>query len=688
MMSNCFEVTHGAPLPLGSTVQNNGVNFALYAPNASQAFVCLFDKSGHTEILKIAMNINEGGVWSIHVAPLSTGALYGFRVDGEYNHEKGMLFNEHKLLIDPYAKDLFNEFTWSERHYGQMPIGTKSMVNNAIDMPKSKVTTPVAYTNNKPQHSWANTVIYECHVKGATCRHPDIPKTQQGTFLGLSHPRFIEHLKSLGVTAIELLPVHAFISEQFLITKGLQNYWGYNSINFFTPHKDYLVNDDINEFKQMVSELHRANIEVILDVVYNHTAEGGSDGPILSLRGFDNLTYYRTINGQPNVYINDTGCGNTLNIDHPKTLQLVLDSLRYWVEVMGVDGFRFDLATILGRLSTGFSASHTFLQTVAQDPVLNKVKLISEPWDIGPGGYQLGAFPAPWREWNDQYRDVIKRFWQSEKGIISDVAKRLHGSFDIFEHSNRGPLNSINFITSHDGFTLADLVSYEQKYNQANGENNQDGHSANYSFNCGVEGFSSDPEIMSLRLQQQKNFLLTLLLSKGVPMIASGSEMAHSQGGNNNAYCQNNRTSWLAWKDSQLNHCLIQFIDDALKIRRAHSAFKHSVFLDDIDERFTVKWFTEQGKKMDETHWHEDTRQFLMYSLLDKQNKHALLIILNASKQPVVCQLPQSPIIAPWTLVLSSVNNASSVVEDDATVNISAQSSWVFSANLEGDDYD
>ncbi|MDX1729330.1 MAG: glycogen debranching enzyme GlgX, partial [Pseudoalteromonas tetraodonis] len=389
-----------------------------------------------------------------------------------------------------------------------------------------------------------------------------------------------------------------------------------------------------------------------------------------------------------NVYINDTGCGNTLNIDHPKTLQLVLDSLRYWVEVMGVDGFRFDLATILARSNTGFSASHTFLQAIAQDPVLNKVKLISEPWDIGPGGYQLGAFPSPWREWNDQYRDVIKRFWQSEKGIISDVAKRLHGSFDIFEHSNRGPLNSINFITSHDGFTLADLVSYEQKHNQANGENNQDGHSANYSFNCGVEGFTSDSEVMSLRLQQQKNFLLTLLLSKGVPMIAAGSEMAHSQGGNNNAYCQNNRTSWLAWKDSQLNHSLIQFIDDALKIRRGHSAFKHSVFLDDIDERFTVKWFTEQGKKMDETHWHEDKRQFLMYSLLDKQNKHALLIILNASKQPVVCQLPQSPIIAPWTLVLSSVNNASSVIQEDATVNISAQSSWVFSANLEGDDYD
>jgi glycogen operon protein len=682
-MSNCFDVTHGQVEPLGSNVMANGVNFALFAPNATQAYVCLFDKSGHCEILKIAMNINEGGIWSIHIAPLSTGALYGFRVEGEYNPKQGCFFNENKLLIDPYAKDLFGEFTWSERHYGQMPIGTKSTVNNAIDIPKSKVASPSIYAHKKPNHLWSKTVIYECHVKGTTCRHPNIPKSLQGKFLGLSHPRFIEHLHSLGVTAVELLPVHAFISEQFLTAKGLQNYWGYNTLNFFTPHKDYLVNDDINEFKQMVSELHNAGIEVILDVVYNHTAEAGNDGPILSLRGLDNLAYYRTASDQVNVYINDTGCGNTINIDHPKTLQLVLDSLRYWVEVMGVDGFRFDLATILGRSKTGFSAAHTFLQVVAQDPVLNKVKLISEPWDIGPGGYQLGAFPPPWREWNDQYRDVIKRFWQSEAGIIATVAKRLHGSFDIFEHSQRGPLNSINFITSHDGFTLADLVSYEDKHNEANGEQNQDGHSANHSFNCGIEGFTNDPKIMALRLQQQKNFLLTLLLSKGVPMLSAGSEMAHSQGGNNNAYCQNNRTSWLAWKESQLKHSLTQFIDDALKIRRAHSAFKHSVFLDDIDERFTVKWFTEGGKTMTDAHWHENTRQFLMYSLLDKQNKHALLIIFNASTKVITCQLPPSPISAPWQMVLSSVSNASVSNDSDAMVEISAQSSWVFSANLE-----
>lgn len=682
-MSNQFEVTHGFAEPLGSNINGNGVNFSLYAPNASQAFVCLFDKSGHSEILKVAMSINEGGIWSVCIAPLGAGALYGFRVEGEYNPEQGLLFNEHKLLIDPYAKDLFGEFTWSERHYGQMPIGTKSTVNNAIDIPKSKVTASSIYTNKKPEHRWSQTVIYECHVKGATYRHPHIPKSLQGKFLGLSHPNFIDHLKSFGVTTLELLPIQAFISEQFLTGKGLQNYWGYNTLNFFTPHKEYLLNDDINEFKQMVSQLHAADIEVILDVVYNHTAEAGSDGPILSLRGLDNLAYYRTAVNKPSVYINDTGCGNTLNIDHPKTLQLVLNSLRYWVEMMGVDGFRFDLATILARSQSGFSPTHTFLQAIAQDPILNKVKLISEPWDIGPGGYQLGAFPSPWREWNDQYRDIIRRFWKSEKGIIANVAKRLHGSFDIFENSLRGPLNSINFITSHDGFTLADLVSYEDKHNEANGEQNRDGHSTNHSFNCGAEGFTDDKSISALRLQQQKNFLLTLILSKGVPMIASGSEMGHSQGGNNNAYCQNNRTSWLAWKDSQLNHTLIRFIDDALKIRRAHSAFKHSVFLDDIDERFTVKWFTEEGETMTDAHWHEESRQFLMYSLLDKQNKHALLIIFNASKKAILSQLPPSPIEAPWQMVLSSVNNASVVTKEDAKTEISAQSSWVFIANLE-----
>ena len=680
-MSHSVELEVGVSSPLGASVVGEGVNFAVYAPQAQHMSLCLFDSSGHSEILTLAMHMNEGGIWTLKVSPLKSGALYGFRADGEYAPEKGLFFNNHKLLLDPYARDLYGEFTWSERHYGQMPVGKLSQVNNAIDMPKSRVRELSPYTGKKPNHSWGKTVIYECHVVGATCRHLEIPKSLQGKFLGLSHPSFIEHLRTIGVTCLELLPIHAFISEQFLTAKGLQNYWGYNTLNFFTPHKEYLVNDDISEFQEMVAALHKADIEVILDVVYNHTAEAGTDGPILSLRGLDNLGYYRTVADKPQHYINDTGCGNTVNIDSPRSLQLVLDSLRYWVEVMGVDGFRFDLATILARNPNGFNQAHAFFQAINQDPVLSQVKLIAEPWDIGPGGYQLGAFPAPWREWNDKYRDTIRRFWKQEQGVIGELAKRLHGSFDLFEHNLRGPLNSINFITSHDGFTLADLVSYENKHNEANGEQNRDGHSDNHSFNCGVEGFTNDPQVSKLRLQQQKNMLLTLLLSKGVPMLSLGSEMAHSQGGNNNAYCQNNRTSWLAWKDSQFSHPLTRFIDDVLRIRKQFSIFKHRFFVHDNDPRYDVAWFTESGSNMQQDDWHQGDRQVLIYSLTDKHTNQALLIILNAGSEPVTCQLPNLD-KGKWQLALTSIHPMSTQFVDKEH-EIAAMSSWVFTANSE-----
>ncbi|KPW00395.1 MULTISPECIES: glycogen debranching protein GlgX [Pseudoalteromonas] len=680
-MSHSVELEVGVSSPLGASVVGEGVNFAVYAPQAQHMSLCLFDSSGHSEVLTLAMHMNEGGIWTLKVSPLKSGALYGFRADGEYAPEKGLFFNNHKLLLDPYARDLYGEFTWSERHYGQMPVGKLSQVNNAIDMPKSRVRELAPYTGKKPNHCWGKTVIYECHVVGATCRHPEIPKPLQGKFLGLSHPSFIEHLRTIGVTCLELLPVHAFISEQFLTAKGLQNYWGYNTLNFFTPHKEYLVNDDISEFQEMVAALHKADIEVILDVVYNHTAEAGTDGPILSLRGLDNLGYYRTVADKPQHYINDTGCGNTVNIDSPRSLQLVLDSLRYWVEVMGVDGFRFDLATILARNPNGFNQAHAFFQAINQDPVLSQVKLIAEPWDIGPGGYQLGAFPAPWREWNDKYRDTIRRFWKQEQGVIGELAKRLHGSFDLFEHNLRGPLNSINFITSHDGFTLADLVSYEHKHNEANGEQNRDGHSGNHSFNCGVEGFTNDPQVSKLRLQQQKNMLLTLLLSKGVPMLSLGSEMAHSQGGNNNAYCQNNRTSWLAWKDSQFSHPLTRFIDDVLRIRKQFSIFKHRFFVHDNDPRYEVAWFTESGSNMQQDDWHQGDRQVLIYSLTDKHTNQALLIILNAGAEPVTCQLPSLE-KGKWQLALTSIHPMSTQFVDKEH-QIAAMSSWVFTANSE-----
>lgn len=679
-MSLTVDTSLGQVQPLGASVINSSINFAVYAPDAQQVFLCLFDKSGHSELLTLAMHNNEGGVWSLLVSQLEAGCLYGYRAEGNYKPAQGAYFNGHKLLLDPYAKDFFGDFTWSERHYGQMPVGTLSKVDNAIDMPKSRVTQLAPYQGKRPNHSYGKTVIYECHVKGATCLHPDIPTSLQGKFLGLSDAAFISHLHLLGVTAIELLPCHAFISEQFLTTKGLQNYWGYNTFSFFTPHKDYLVNDDISEFQQMVSALHQAGIEVIIDVVYNHSAEAGADGPILSLRGLNNKGYYRALDDDPNVYINDTGCGNTLNIDDPYSLKLVLDSLRYWVEIMGVDGFRFDLATILGRTTHGFSHAHSFFQAVNQDPILCKVKLIAEPWDIGPGGYQLGAFSAPWREWNDQYRDVVRKYWRGDQGMLPDLAKRLHGSFDLFEHNLRGPLNSINFITSHDGFTLADLVSYEEKHNEANAEQNRDGHSANYSFNCGVEGFTSDEPIKALRLTQQKNLLLTLLLSKGVPMIAAGTEMAHSQGGNNNAYCQNNKINWLGWKKVQQNHPLTTFISELLKIRKAHCVFKHSVFLHDSDKRFSVNWYSEKGQQMRPEDWHESQRQLLMYSLSDEKLGMHLLIILNASEKTVNCQLPMRDDIH-WQLALTSVNP--DAIKNSEQIQVTAQSSWVFTANLE-----
>ncbi|MBD1583858.1 glycogen debranching protein GlgX [Pseudoalteromonas sp. S16_S37] len=671
----------GSCRPLGSTVIEDGVNFAVYAPEAKTVFLCLFDASGHSEIARINMYLHEGGIWSVYVSPLKAGALYGFRADGEYHPQKGKLFNVNKLLLDPYAKDLQGEFTWSERHFCHMPVGKLSHSDNAIDMPKSKVVTIEKYQGQRPNIPWSRTVIYECHVKGATARHPEVLSALRGKFTALCEPAFICHLKFLGVTTLELLPVHAFVSEQFLTTKGLTNYWGYNTLSFFIPHKAYLCNADIREFQAMVSSLHQAGIEVILDVVYNHTAEAGVDGPTLSLKGLSNQGYYRSVAGQPDVYINDTGCGNTLNIDDPYALGLVLDSLRYWVEVMGVDGFRFDLATILARNSDGFNRYHAFLQAVIQDPILQQVKLIAEPWDIGPGGYQLGAFPAPWREWNDKYRDTVRRFWRGDHSVLPELAKRIHGSHDLFEHNLRGPLSSINFITSHDGFTLADWVSYEHKHNEANGEQNLDGHGANHSMNCGKEGFSTDPKVTSLRLKMQKNALLTLFLSKGVPMIPSGSEFGHSQGGNNNAYCQDNRSNWLAWKSSQFNHSLTFFIKELINLRKQFDAFTHPFYIHTDDSRFSVHWLNEHGEPMQPQQWHEANRQWLLYMLVDKQQQKALLIMFNAGKDPLDMMFPAPPFSDQWQLALTSCKSADII---EHSISISPQSSWVFTSVNEG----
>ncbi|MGC0119524.1 glycogen debranching protein GlgX [Pseudoalteromonas piscicida] len=669
---------------LGATASNKGVNFCVYAPKAKRVTLCLFDKSGHSEVNRIGMFRHEGGNWSLFIEGAQVGDLYGYRVDGEYSAEKGLLFNANKLLLDPYCRDFFGEFTWSERHFCHLPVGHLNPSDNACDMPKSKVTAIEKYQGKRPKTPWSKTVIYECHVKGATVRHPDIPSKHQGKYLGIAEQTFIDHLKHIGVTAIELLPVHAFINEQFLTTKGLKNYWGYNSLNFFTPHKSYLVNDDINEFKVMVERLHQAGIEVILDVVFNHTAEGGLDGPTISFKGFDNLTYYSTLPSKPNVYINDTGCGNTMNISNPVVLRLVLDSLRYWVEYMGVDGFRFDLATILARQASGFSNQHAFLQAIHQDPVLSKVKLIAEPWDIGPGGYQLGQFPSPWREWNDKYRDTVRRFWRGDEGVLPELAMRIHGSSDLFEHNLRGPLNSINFLTSHDGFSLFDWTAYEHKHNEANGEANRDGHSENFSFNCGVEGFSADPQINELRLSMQKNALLTLFLSKGIPMICAGTEMAHTQSGNNNAYCQDNCTSWLAWKNHQQHHTLTFFIQDLLALRKQFAAFSHSFYVHDSDSRFAVNWFNEQAKPLSPEQWREPSRKWLSYTITDQQLGQSLLIILNASESALQIKLPFSAFSSHWQQAITTAVEPHRP-ELDSYLQVPAKSAWIFTS-IKGDE--
>ncbi|TQF67434.1 glycogen debranching protein GlgX [Pseudoalteromonas luteoviolacea] len=673
----------GCTYPLGNAVCEKGVNFAVYAPSAEQVILCLFDHQANTEIARMEMIKREGGLWTLFVESIGEGALYGYRVDGLYDPGEGFFFNKNKLLLDPYCKDFRGDFTWSERHYCHLPVGEFNSHDNAIDMPKSRVFTPKVYEGKKPDIAWHDSFIYECHVKGATQTLIGLSKEKQGTFSGICDSGFIEHLKSMGVTAIELLPVHAFISEQFLTTKGLQNYWGYNTLSFFVPHKAYCVNGNVTEFQKMVATLHEHNIEVIIDVVYNHTAESGIDGPMLSMKGLHNRGYYRMLHTPESVYINDTGCGNTINIDDPITLRLILDSLRYWVEYMGVDGFRFDLATILGRTNDGFHGQHAFFQAIAQDPILSQVKLIAEPWDVGPGGYQLGAFPPPWREWNDKYRDIVRRFWRGDSGTLPELAKRIHGSNDLFEHNLRGPLNSINFLTSHDGFSLADWVSYENKHNDANGEHNRDGHSENYSFNCGVEGETADPEIINRRNRLQTNALVTLFMSKGVPMICAGTELNHTQKGNNNAYCQDNENSWLNWHNLDSPQILKASITSLMKIRSKLSVFKHPFYVHTDDNRFAVLWYNSAGQIMSESDWHDELNKTLIYILADNEKRSAVLVILHADCDGAEIQLPESPFSTSWEVAYSSLDID---IEADQPLNsfrLTGQSAWVLLSHNE-----
>lgn len=675
MTSQGFTIWPGRPYPLGATFDGGGTNFALFSANATLVELCLFSQRGR-EIERIPLPEYSDEVWHGYMPEIRPGQLYGYRVHGAYAPQEGHRFNPAKLLLDPYAKQITKRLRWCDALMGyRVGSGRKDLSQDRRDsahaVPKAVVADPsFAWGDDSPPATpWSETVIYEANPRGLTMLHPDVPIARQGLFSGLATPPILDHLTRLGVTAIELLPIQAFLDEPHLIEKGLANYWGYNTIGFFAPEPRYLGEGGILDFQLMVSRFHDAGIEVILDVVYNHTAEGSELGPTLSFRGIDNASYYRLQAENPRYYVNDTGTGNTLNLTHPRVLQMVMDSLRYWVEVMHVDGFRFDLASVLGRETCGFDANGGFFDAVRQDPVLSAKKLIAEPWDIGPGGYQLGSFPPGFAEWNDRYRDTIKRFWRGDDGMLPDLACALLGSSDLFEHRGRKPFASINFVTSHDGFTLSDLVSYDHKHNEANGEDNRDGHDANYSWNHGVEGPSDDPVIQELRARQQRNMLATLLLSQGTPMLLAGDEASNSQAGNNNAYCQDNDIGWPVIRPEGDEADGLAFIQRLIAFRKRHPVLRRARFLHgqttSPEGVKDVTWFNPDGSERYETDWANGSARSIGLLLAGDAGDYrdergtvilddTLLIMLNGCHEKVAFKLPAIGLNALWRLEIDT----------------------------------
>lgn len=663
----------GSPEHLGAHWDGQGVNFALYSSSADAVELCLFDASGQ-QVRCYYLPGHQDGVWSGYLPACEPGQRYGYRAHGPWAPELGLRYNPSKLLIDPYARALEGSVQWTGAilDYDHSTIGGSlkpNQTDSAGSMPRCVVTGPAAdFSAPRPSIPWTETIIYEANVRGYTMRHPDIPEQERGKFRGLSNGKILEYLKALGITSLELMPVHTMIDEGFLVGQGLRNFWGYNSINFFTPESRNASGDAGLEFREMVDAIHEAGIEVILDVVYNHTGEGGGKGPTLSFRGIDNLAYYRTDPENPGHYINDTGCGNTLNADHPRVQGLVMDSLIYWHQDMGVDGFRFDLAPVLGRTQLGFSPSHDLLQQINENPELSGARLIAEPWDPGPGGYQLGQFPSRWAEWNDRYRDSLRRFWCGKPDQLSSIAKRLHGSSDIFEASGRPPQASINFITSHDGFTLHDLVSYEQRHNEANGENNRDGHAHNFSCNHGVEGETSDAGINQLRRRQRLNMLATLLLSKGTPMLLAGDEFGNSQSGNNNAYAQDNETAWLDWSGVSDDPDFLHQVQALIKLRSRIPHTKRITYPHGFDHNGDglrdIEWLHTSGRRMLAEQWHSEFAMTLFFPEMANARpggqQHssnglvAVAIMLNADGVPRDFCLPELPQAGVWNLEFHS----------------------------------
>jgi isoamylase len=666
----------GQPYPRGATWDGEGVNFSLFAASAGKVELCLFDPAGRHEVQRIALREHTDEVWHCYLPEARPGLLYGYRVHGPYRPEQGLRFNPNKLLIEPYAKRLEGALIWSDAHFGYRLGSPKADLSfdkrdSAAGTPKCRVTDS-AFTwgdDRPPRVPWHDTVIYEAHVRGLTMRHPDVPAPLRGTYAGLATAPIIEHFLRLGVTTLELMPVHAFVDDRTLLDKGLRNYWGYNTIGFFAPERRYSATGQISEFKTMVKTLHSAGIEVILDVVYNHTAEGNELGPTLSMRGIDNAAYYRLSPESPRYYMDFTGTGNTLNLQHPRVLQLIMDSLRYWVLEMHVDGFRFDLASALARELYDVDRLGSFFDTIGQDPVLSQVKLIAEPWDIGSGGYQVGNFPPGWNEWNDKYRDSMRAYWKGDGGLIGEFARRFTGSSDLYEASGRKPHASINFITAHDGFTLEDLVSYNGKHNEANGEDNRDGANENRSWNCGVEGPTQDEPVRALRAQQKRNFIATLLLSQGVPMVLGGDELGHTQLGNNNAYCQDNGLSWIDWELDAGRQAFLEFTCRLIALRRRHPVFSRRRFLQGdtvtADGSREIIWLSPDGREMSEAEWDVPFARclglYLAGAAIERRDRRGRLVtdnnfvlLCNAHHEPIPFQLPGELAEKVWWTVLDT----------------------------------
>jgi glycogen operon protein len=638
-------VEEGMPAPLGATWDGRGVNFALFSAHATAVDLCLFDSLGRKETARIRLPRRTDQVWHAYLRDIRPGQLYGYRVHGPYEPGAGHRFNPQKLVLDPYARQLAGRIRWHDALYGfrvgaQRNDLTMDRRDSAPMMPKC-VVEDAAHSwgeDRPPRRPWDETVIYEAHVKGLTQLHPNVPASIRGTYVALGHPAVIDHLLKLGITAVELLPIQAFADDRFLVRRNLRNYWGYSPLGYFAPEPRYYGADGAIGLKTAIASLHEAGIEVILDVVYNHTCEADHLGPTLSFRGIDNKSYYKLVPDNPRLTWDSTGCGNALDLSHPRVLQLVLDSLRHWVETYHVDGFRFDLASTLLRDPYDVSDRAGFLQAIGQDPVLSRVKLIAEPWDLGAGGYRVGGFPPGWGEWNDKFRDTVRAFWRGDAGQLPSLAGRLTGSAELFNHDGRQATASVNFVTSHDGFTLDDLVSYNGRHNLANGEENRDGHEPNFSWNCGVEGPTKDPTILELRARQKRNLIATALLAAGTPMMLMGDELSNSQGGNNNAYCQDNETGWIDWAGGA-DAALVPFVQNVLALRRRYATLRRRDFYDGRVDGGGLKdiyWLAPEGHEMGEGDWAKGDRRALGLQIgNDVAADERLLLLFNGSMYAV-----------------------------------------------------